>query len=350
MTILKPAKPLIATLAATLILAACNGDGGNGEPASQPPAAGNPPTAGAVQTNGVNGAFSGKLFYEYAGEYIAFDLASGKPQPYLQEDTNRYSFSISADGKAALVGEQLTTGSREKEAVHRYLAVDTATGKTLGTYPGSPGSLSGMAMKLSPDGEYIATGLFRYQWGKAHIVVEDSNGNLLFDFTAAGFDDAFGWLPDGRMVAADANGWLTLFDRNFNQVKRIRQFSGPSLPSGVQASPDGGRLAFLWNDRIHVMNLDGSGLRQVTTSDLWQSGAAWSPDGKYLVITEAGGGSAIYAQGSAPCPLLRIVSADESMVDVGYLSKDPRSYEVKGATGRNGELLGVCARRVSWRN
>jgi hypothetical protein len=121
MTVLKPAKPLIATLAATLILAACNGDGGSGEPASPPPAAGNPPTAGAVQANGVNGAFSGKLFYEYAGEYIAFDLASGKPQPYLREETNRYSFSISADGKAALVGEQLTTGSRDKEAVHRYL-------------------------------------------------------------------------------------------------------------------------------------------------------------------------------------------------------------------------------------
>ncbi|MDQ5947426.1 MAG: hypothetical protein QG619_2858, partial [Pseudomonadota bacterium] len=290
MAILKPAKLLIVALAAAHISTACGG-GGSGQPAGRGPTnstAGNLPTAGAAtQNNGVNSVFSGTLFYEYAGDYVAFDLASGKPRPYLREDTNRYSFSISADGKAALVAEQLTTGSRDNEAVHRYLAVDTTTGQTLGTYPGSPGSLSGMAIKLSPDGEYIATGLFRYEWGKAHIIVEDSNGNLLFDFTAAGFNGSFGWLPDGRMVAADANGWLTLFDRGFNQIRRIRQFSGPSLPGGMQASPDGSRLLFFWNGRIHVMNLDGSSLHQVATSDLWESGAAWSPDSKYLVITGA---------------------------------------------------------------
>lgn len=347
MAVLKPAKPLIATLAATLILAACNGDGGSGEPASPPPAAGNPPTAGAVQANGVNGAFSGKLFYEYAGEYIAFDLASGKPQPYLREETNRYSFSISADGKAALVGEQLTTGSREKEAVHRYLAVDTTTGQTLGTYPGSPGSLSGMAMNLSPDGEYIATGLFRYEWGTSHLVIEDSNGNRLFDFTAAGFNESFGWLPDGRMVAADANGWLTLFDRNFNQIKRIRQFTG-AFPGRMQASPDGSRLAFGWNGHIHVMNLDGSGLRQVTTSNDRQTSHAWSPDGKWLALAESGVNSPITASGNAPCPLLRIVSADASMVDVGYLTDDPRVHKVMASSGNSAPVI-VCGRSLSWR-
>lgn len=334
-----------SVLLATM-LAGCNS--GGSEPGTQATVTGNQPAAnGAVQQNGVNGAFSGKLFYEYAGEYVEFDLASGKPQRYLEETTNRYSFSISADGKAALVGEQLTTGNGEREAVHRYLAVSTETGQELGSYTGSPGSLSGMAMKLSPDGEYIATGLFRYQWGTSHLVVEDSNGNLLFDFTAAGFDDSFGWLPDGRMVVADTNGWLTLFDRNFNQVKRIRQFAG-SLPGRMQASPDGSRLAFSWNGHVHVMNLDGSGLRQVTTSNDAQTSHAWSPDSKWLALAEGGVNSPVTASGNTPCPVLRIVSADASMVDVGYLTQDPRVHKVMANTGNSAPDI-VCGRSLSWR-
>jgi Tol biopolymer transport system component len=32
------------------------------------------------------------------------------------------------------------------------------------------------------------------------------------------------------------------------------------------------------------MNIDGSNLRQVATSDLWESGVAWSPDSRWLVL------------------------------------------------------------------
>jgi dipeptidyl aminopeptidase/acylaminoacyl peptidase len=339
----KTARLLIMLLCASGALSGCNGGGDGGTPAAGPTTAAvdNPPAAnGNLQQNGANGAFSGKLFYEYTG-YTTLDLATGAKRPYLPLTTDRFSFSISSDGQKAYVAEQLTFGDIDRgEGTHRYIVVSTHNGQQIDTFPGSPGSLSGMAMNLSPDGQRIATGLLRNGWnGDAHLVVENRHGEVLFDFTEAGYTGAFGWLPDGRMVATDADGWLTLIDRNFNPVRRIRQFSGPGRPGRMQASPDGQRLVFNWNQRIYVMNIDGSNLHQVATSDLWESDVAWSPDSRWLVL----------AHGESTCPQLTIVNADESMVDVSYATRDPRAHQVQAATGYQGKLEPVCGRSVSWR-
>ncbi len=329
----------IMLLCTGAVLSACNG-GGDGEAASKPNSTTTPTTAnGNQQQNGVNGAFSGTLFYEHAGNFTTLDLASGAVRPYLQETTDRLSFAISSDGRTSLISEQVTGGNGLDNGSHRYLSVSTETGQTQSTFPGSAGTAKGMAIKLSPSGQYIATGLFRYEWGQAHLVVEDRNGNLVFDFTEAGYTGAFGWLPDGRMVATDTDGWLTLIDRNFNAVRRIHQFPGPELPGRVQASPDGQRLVFNWNQRIYVMNIDGSKLHQVATSDLWESSVAWSPDSRSLVL----------AHGEASCPQLMIVNADESMVDVSYATRDPRAHQVQAASDNKGKLEPVCGNSLSWR-
>ncbi len=326
-----------------LTLAGCGGGGGNAPANNTPAATQNDPTPAVAQS--VNGAYRGKLYYLYAGQYLAMDLATGKPRPFLKETTSLLSFDVSQDGKVAVVMEELTGGNGDRNGTHRYLAINTETGEQLGAYPGSPGTPSGMAMKLSPDGDRVATGLFRYEWGRAHVVVEDSQGSLLFDFTEAGYDFAFGWLPDGQMVAADDQGWLTQFDREFKPVRRIRQFAGPKLPGSMQISPDGRRWAFFWNDRIWVMDVDGGNLHQVVTSDLWQSGVGWSPDSRSLVVVEAANDSVVWGN----CSVLRLVNADDAMVDVGLSSTDPRAWAVKAATGYQGALEPLCASRPKWR-
>jgi len=330
---------LIMLLCTSGALSGCNG-GGGGEP-GQPNLASNPPTAnGNLQQNGANGSHNGTLFFEFSNNFSTLDLASGALRPYLPLTTDRFSYSISSNGKKAYVAEELGFGDVDREGSHRYLVVDTENGQQIETFPGSPGTLGGMAMRLSPDGERIATGLLRHAWnGDAHLVVENRHGEVLFDFTAAGYTGAFGWLPDGRMVSTDSDGWLTLIDRNFNPMRRIRQFAGPELPGRVQASPDGQRLVFNWNQRIYVMNLDGSNLHQVATSDLWETGVAWSPDSRWLVL----------AHGESSCPQLMIVNADDSMVDVSYATRDPRAHQVQAATGYNGKLEPVCGRSLSWR-
>ena len=44
-------------------------------------------------------------------------------------------------------------------------------------------------------------------------------------------------------------------------------------------SPDGGKIAFVSNNQVFVMNADGSGRRQVTTSPTAKTDPAWSADG-----------------------------------------------------------------------
>ena len=52
---------------------------------------------------------------------------------------------------------------------------------------------------------------------------------------------------------------------------------------GPDFSPDGRRLLFFmpWTGRFHVMNADGSGVRELTPEG---SGASWSPDGQRVAI------------------------------------------------------------------
>lgn len=329
--------------ALVLTLTACGGGGGGDAPTNTPAVTQNDPAP--VGASAANGGYRGRLYYLYAGQYVAMDLTTGKPRPFLKETTSLMSFDVSRDGKVAVVMEQMTGGNGEQNGTHRYVAVSTETGEQVGAFPGSPGTPSGMALRLSPDGERVATGLFRYEWGRAHLVVEDSAGNLLFDFTEAGYDTGFAWLPDGQMVAVDADGWLTQFDRQFNPVKRIRQFAGPKLPGSMQMSPDGQRWVFFWNDRIWVMDANGGNLHQVVTSDLWQSAVSWSPDSRSLVVVEAATESMIWSE----CSVLRLVNADDSMVDVGLSSTDSRAWEVKSATGYQGALQPLCASRPKWR-
>jgi hypothetical protein len=48
-------------------------------------------------------------------------------------------------------------------------------------------------------------------------------------------------------------------------------------------SPDGQHIAFNRNDRIMLMNADGSGAHAVTSPGTWQGRIGWSPDGQWLV-------------------------------------------------------------------
>ena len=100
--------------------------------------------------------------------------------------------------------------------------------------------------------------------------------------------------PDGKTLAFDVLGDLYTLPMTGGGATRIT--SGPAYDHQPRFSPDGATLLFTSDrggtDNIWVMNLDGSGLRPLTSEkNRMVNTADWSPDGEYIVarkrITDA---------------------------------------------------------------
>jgi TolB protein len=112
--------------------------------------------------------------------------------------------------------------------------------------------------------------------------------------------------PDGRLLAYEhdasdlSNGGIYLARRHDRDFAGARQLTlNPAVSTGgydthPEFSPDGSTLAFLrvLNDQrptamsaIFIINIDGSGLTQLTPYDLNAIGPRWSPDGTRLLFS-----------------------------------------------------------------
>ncbi len=347
------AQVVFTLLSASLLVTACGGGGGgsqapapveNNQPGSPAPSSGQP------SPEGVNGLYVGQMIHQpLTGTVYAGDLASGANRPLAKyEDNSLKGWYVSLAGGQLLLTEEVLGGNGTNNATYRYRIIDIATGRQVDQWPDQVGSVTGaLVHRLSPDNSVAVGGVFQYGWNGSHLLARDRQGNTLFDFTEAGYDRSFAFLPDGRMVATDPDGWLTLFGKSFSPESRIRRFAG-AVPGSVKASPDGQRLAFVLAEdgapwHIFVMNIDGTGLHQVTTSQVGEGSVAWSPDGRSLLVYEGGYNDA--------CGTPFVVSADEQMVDISLNTADSRARELRLTNVVTGSIGAVCSRsRVFWTN
>ncbi|RME87948.1 MAG: hypothetical protein D6770_08100 [Anaerolineae bacterium] len=120
------------------------------------------------------------------------------------------------------------------------------------------------------------------------------------------FSDAPNWSPDGRKVvyvSMEGGRRFFIYDTINNTYTPV-----PNMPphsSDPKFSPDGKQLVFSADPQnnakpeIFVINIDGSGLRQLTHNDYYDGHPAWSPDGRHIVfVSKPGDNKDLYIMGS----------------------------------------------------
>jgi len=156
--------------------------------------------------------------------------------------------------------------------------------------------------QLSPDGTRIV-----YVTVENNMYVANrADGKILVRMEATGATDGWHrptWTPDGRVVAAGGFGNPGLFISDAD-IKTMTRFD-PKLaqPRDPAVSPDGTKVVFVLNDRLHLIGIDGGGLKRIDASEDKDSQPSWSPDGSKVIYRVGGRMKVMPAEGGAATDL-----------------------------------------------
>lgn len=139
------------------------------------------------------------------------------------------------------------------------------------------------------------------------------------------------WVPGGRIVYKyfeRAGNFLGLYIMNLDgsNPMPITDHAGDTMPS---VSPHGDRVAFM-SDRtgkwaVYVVNVDGSGLKQLTDSGDYNNGLpTWSPGGRYIAfVSERGNHWAIWVMKSDGSGERKLFDLDGTLIWAERISWAP---------------------------
>jgi Tol biopolymer transport system component len=269
------------------------------------------------------GGGEGILFYDLVDDRYAVYLVQpdGSGRTRLTEGEGAGSASWSPDGSRIVFSRfDAATGAAD-------LFLMSADGSDVTRLTDTP-QLAESRARWSPDGTRIA---FEGtpQTGPQGVYVMNADGNGVQRLTdpsrPAGYPD---WSPDGSMLvfsqgfepAPSGTGGVEIWimDADGGNAHHVTGDEGDtsheSVDYGPRWSPDGGSIVFTHDRDIYVVNVDGTGLTNLTLesgTDFYDRDPDWSSDGSRIVFASTrsrGDGSGLYtmnADGSDVRPVLK---------------------------------------------
>lgn len=249
-----------------------------------PTLAAHPPTSDAVApTHTPPAAGGGKIVYvcqifrDSTADQICIMDSDGSNQRRLTTDDHarHYYPSLSPDGRSVLFSSNL-------DGTNFYIyELDLTTGQR--TSLGRPG----IAPEVSPDGRLIA---YTQSDGQNDMIwVMNRNGSNPRMIFANGWYPT--WSPDGTKIlfASQQNGLPQLFSINLDGSGLQQVSDLPLLRGRSDWSPDGRLIVTYsgraWERELFLLPLDGAPVRQLTPPGGNSQGPAFSPDGQWVVFT-----------------------------------------------------------------
>ncbi len=189
-----------------------------------------------------------------------------------------YAVAISPDGRHIAAGGW--TGSWNK--TFSIYIFDRETGALIKTIKGLPEVI--FHLSFSKDGKFLVAGL-----GLNGIRIYSTDGYSLIKEDKAYGDRVYGFdfSSDGRLVVSSFDGYIRLYDRRFNLIKKEKA-PGGKYPFHISFSPDGSKIAVGYDDTPNLDILSSNDLKPLYRADTSEfsgcsfSSVTWSYDGRFL--------------------------------------------------------------------
>jgi len=149
--------------------------------------------------------------------------------------------------------------------------------------------------------------------GVAEVSVGDWDGNKPTIATHDGsLVNGLSWAPGGQTLFYSSwkNGSTQILEHNLATGERKVFAKHPGANYSPSVSPDGKKVALVLNktgsNDLYVCNIDGSGLKQLTSTKEEESSPCWSPDSRTICFSCRMGSAGLYKVSAAGGPVTKV--------------------------------------------
>ena len=226
---------------------------------------------------------TGTIYYTWATEgvlKVTFPLATGGS--FIQDDTKLNNFDISRDGQYRLTAvNAATVGNDNVQFTMSNNSTESIINQFIYQSPARNRFCKG---QLSPDNSLI---LVESNDKDDGISILKANGEFVLRIDGLGgvpFDihDMKMWLPNNELLLTHGKNIMRI-PPPYTSASLVKQMDYADW-GHLTVNHPGTQLAMHIAGHIYTMNIDGSNLKQVTTSDFKEGRPVFSPDSKYLMV------------------------------------------------------------------